>query len=490
MNGLDDGLIIDNFAGGGGASIGIAMAMGRPADIAVNHDPEAVAMHAANHPDTLHLCQDVWAVDPVEVCAGRPVTLAWFSPDCTHFSRAKGGKPVSHNRRCLADVVIRWARAVQPRVVFLENVAEFQDWGPLDEDGRPLPEGRGLEFRRWLSELRGCGYDVELRELVACDYGAPTSRKRLFVVARCDGRPIVWPRPTHGRGRSAYRTAAECIEWVIPCPSIFDRKRPLAENTLKRIARGIKRYVLECPEPFIVKNMTHNVPRGVSEPLSTILTGGHHLLVNPVVAGPFIAGVGGRQGQSPERSADRPYQTITTKADSVLVSPMLMHYRDRDGREPRFQRPDAPIGTITAGGIQQALVSAFIAEHGASAQLSLEARPMHRDEVRAFLMAYYGTDQDTQLRLPLPTVTTHDRFGIVLVEGQEYEIADIGMRMLRPRELFRAQGFPDSYRIDVECNGKPLSQASQVRMCGNSVVPLLADALVRANLVAQSEVAA
>lgn len=501
-------LIIDNFAGGGGASLGIEMALGRGPDIAVNHDPQAVAMHAANHPDTLHLCQDVWDVDPVEVCAGRPVGLAWFSPDCTHFSRAKGGKPVDRKRRCLADIVIKWARAVRPAVIALENVSEFMEWGGLLPDGRPDPAQKGLEFRRWMADLRACGYEVELRELTACDYGAPTSRKRLFVIARCDGRPIVWPTPTHGKGRQPYRTAAQCIDWTLPCPSIFDRLRPLAENTLKRIARGIRRYVLGSPEPFVVKNMTNNVARGVSEPLSTILTGGHHLLVNPVVMA-----IDHKSNPAAVWPSDRPLTTITTEARHALVVPSLIQagYGEREGQAPRTLDIEKPLGTIVAGGRKHALVAAFLAKHfggheSPGTQLSLPlstittqdhhalvAVPLavdaqdRRAEVRAFLIKYYGTDQDPQLHLPLHTITTVDRFGLVTVEGVDYEIADIGMRMLCPRELFRAQGFPDTYQIEIDVNGRRLSKSAQVRMCGNSVSPPVAAAIVRANVAAVRE---
>ena len=245
-------IIVDNFAGGGGASLGIEQALGRSPDIAVNHDPEAVAMHAANHPTTQHLCGDVWEYDPVAVCGGRPVGLLWASPDCKHFSKAKGGKPVQKKIRGLAWVVVRWAKTVRPRVIFLENVEEFQTWGPLTEAGMPDPAKKGLTFQRWMRELRACGYVVEMKQLRACAYGAPTTRKRLFVIARCDGQPIVWPEPTHGAGRIPYRTAAECIDWSIPIPSIFERARPLAENTMRRIARGIRRFVLEAERPFLV----------------------------------------------------------------------------------------------------------------------------------------------------------------------------------------------------------------------------------------------
>lgn len=535
-------LIVDSFAGGGGASLGISWALGRGPDVAINHDAEAIALHAANHPDTHHYCENVWKVDPREACAGRPVGLMWLSPDCKHFSKAKGGKPVNKKVRGLAWVAVRWAKAVRPRVVVLENVEEFQGWGPLLANGHPCPVRKGLTFRRFVGRLRALGYVVEWRELRACDYGAPTTRKRLFLVARCDGQPIVWPKSTHGKGRpKPWRTAAECIDWSLPCPSIFltaaeaktiGVKRPLAEATLRRIARGVQRYVLDAAEPFIV-------------------------------------GVGGRMGQSAERAVDRPYQTITAKGDAALVVPTLINTRngERDGQAPRVRDIAQPYATVTAKGSQGALVAAFLAKHygghetpgsqmtlpmdtvtvtdhhalvaahvvkhyGGRVGSSLEeplhtvtaesvhhgvvasslvklkgtsqdgqptdaplhtvqAGGLHYAEVRAFLIKYYGTDQDPRLELPLHAVTSRDRFGLVTVRGEQYTIADIGMRMLAPRELYRAQGFPDSYRIDIPFNGKPLSKTAQVRMCGNSVCPPLAEAIVRANYGAERiEVAA
>jgi DNA (cytosine-5)-methyltransferase 1 len=469
--GLDE-LIVDNFAGGGGASLGIEMALGRSPDIAVNHDPEAIAMHEANHPRTRHLCGDVWDVNPAEVCAGRPVGLAWFSPDCKHFSKAKGGKPVEKGIRGLAWVAIRWAAAVRPRVIILENVEEFQTWGPLLEDGRPCPERRGFTFRRWLARLTNMGYQVELRELRACDYGAPTTRKRLFVIARCDGAAIVWPEPTHRQ--SEYLTAASCIEWGLPVPSIFGRARPLAANTLRRIARGVRRYVLDTADPFIVP-VTHPQDQrvhGVREPFRTI-TGAH-------------------------------------RGELALVSPSMIQvsWGEREGQAPRILDIQKPLGTVVAGGIKQALVAAFLAKHygGHETPGTTPRRPFdtittidhhalvtaslgadRRPEVRAFLDTYYGTgEQDGQLGLPMHTVTTKHRFGLVTVAGEAYQIADIGMRMLVPRELFRAQGFHDGYVIDPVVGGKRLSKGAQVRMCGNSVSPPLARALVAANVGAES----
>lgn len=441
-------LIVDNFAGGGGASTGIEAALGEAIALAVNHDGAALAMHEANHPETRHLCGDVFDVDPLEATKGQPVGLAWFSPDCTHFSKAKSGKPIRDKKiRGLAWVVIRWAKVVKPRLIMLENVEEFEQWGPLLDDGSPCPKRKGLTFRRWWRELERAGYQVEMRILRACDYGAPTSRKRLFVVARCDGRPIVWPEPTHGPGRIPYRTAAECIDWSIPCPSIFDRKRPLAEATMRRIARGIFKYVIGNSEPFIVDGNAQ----------SMIQTG----------------------------------------------------YGERKGQAPRALDLEAPLGTIVGGGCKHALVTAFLAKHYGGNETpgtpldrvmdTVTAKDHHAlvgcglerledaghraERVRAFLLKYYGTDQDPRLNEPLHTITSHDRFALVTVNGEDYAITDIGMRMLTPRELYNAQGFPADYVIDPIFRGRHLTKTQQVRLCGNSVPPPLAEALTRANMI-------
>ena len=463
-------LIVDNFAGGGGASTGIELALGRHVDIAINHDPEAVAMHLLNHPQTEHHCESVWDIDPLAVTQGRPVGLAWFSPDCKHFSKAKGGKPRDKRIRGLAWVAVRWAALVRPRVVILENVEEFQTWGPLLADGTPCPARKGDTFRAFVGALHAQGYAVEWRELRACDYGAPTTRKRLFLVARCDGRPIVWPTPTHGAPGSAgvkartlkpWRTAAECIDWALRCPSIFERKRPLADATLRRIAKGVMRYVVEAAEPFIV-GLAH---------------------------GEFSERAGSRT-----HALHDPIRTIHAGGGNfALVAPVLTECANASS--PRSMPIDEPLRTIcaeTKGG-HHALVTAFLAKHfggnytGPGAPLT---EPMHtvttQDHhalVCAFLTKYYGEGgQDQALADPLHTIPTVDRFGLVTVEQQQYRIADIGMRMLEPRELYRAQGFPESYQIAPVIDGKPLPKRAQVRMCGNSVSPPLAAALARANV--------
>lgn len=464
-------LVVDLFAGGGGASTGIEQAIGRAVDVAVNHDPEAVSLHQANHPQTQHHVSDVFEVDPLAVTDGRPVGLLWASPDCKHFSKAKGGKPVSKKIRSLAWVVIKWAKAVRPRMIALENVEEFQTWGPLGPDNMPCPRRKGRTFARWVGSLRGLGYAVEWRELRACDYGAPTIRKRLFLIARRDGQPIVWPEATHGAPDSLgvkakklkpWRTAAECIDWSIPAPSIFERARPLADATCRRIAKGIMRYVVEAAEPFIVPGLA--VP--------TIISMGH----------------GERAGQQPRvPGVERPHSTITAQGQhSALVMAFLAkHYGGVVGSDLRD-----PIGTVTSVD-HHSLVSATMvtidnqSSTGGTADIREPLRTTTVENrhavVQAFLTTYYGTDQDPGLRDPLHTVTTKDRFGLVMVKGEPYAIVDIGLRMLAPRELYRAQGFPESYQIDRGADGRALTKTAQVRMCGNSVCPPLARALVAAN---------
>jgi DNA (cytosine-5)-methyltransferase 1 len=614
-------IIVDSFAGGGGASLGIERALGRSPDIAINHDEAAIAMHAANHPATRHLQHNVWKVDPSAATGGAPVGLMWASPDCKHFSKAKGGKPVARNIRDLAWVVVSWARQVRPRVICLENVEEFRTWGPLDGDNRPDPERKGETFRQWVGELRRLGYRVEHRELRACDYGAPTIRKRLFLIARCDGRPIVWPKPSHGDPRSVevkagrlkpWRTAAGIIDWSLACPSIFltreearalGVKRPLAEATMARIAKGVKRYVLDAKEPFVV-TINHSGEgfrgQGLDEPFRTVAAARDaHGLVAPVFAygqqggavrdanaplhtvtasakdtnaivAPTLVGCGGRAGQSRPRSASEPLATITSKADTCLVAAHLTkfntgsvgasldepaptvtansflqrpggaapigivsahlsaYYGDGDGSTDRSAPADEPLRTVTTEN-RHAVVAAFLAQHnsgvvghdarepvstltrtgshqavvsaglmslkgaerrGASIDAphaTVTAQGCHSADVRAFLVKYYGEGgQDRAVGEPLHTIPTRDRFGLVTVAGEVYEIADIGMRMLTPRELFRAQGFPDSYDITTGPGGRRLTQAEQIGRCGNSVCPDLAEAIVRANYAAQA----
>lgn len=522
-------ITVDLFAGGGGASTGLEQALGRHVDIAVNHDPEAIALHTINHPQTEHYVSDVFEINPHVATRGRPVGLLWASPDCKHFSKAKGGKPVSKRIRGLAWVVVKWAKAVRPRVIILENVEEFQTWGPLNNDGMPCPERKGQTFQLWKEQLRALGYRLEYKELRACDYGAPTIRKRFFMVARCDGLPIVWPQQTHfakpAKGQLAWRPASDIIDWSIPCPSIFERKRPLADATCRRIAKGVMRYVVESANPFIVTNTTGHPGAGIDEPLRTVTTGGHHALVVPTL---IQTGYGERPRQAPRvpgldkplgtvvasqkhavvaaflakhytgvvgSDMQDPIGTVTSVDHHSLITANLVHMGHGEGKAggKRFSHGirdvEQPLNTVTASGCPAGLVTSHLVklrnnQFGQShdePMPTLTAGGGHVGEVRAFLLKYYGTDQDPQMGEPLHTVTTKDRFGLVTVHGIDYQIVDIGLRMLTPRELYRAQGFPDSYIIDQKPDGSPLTKTAQVRMCGNSVCPPLAHALVRAN---------
>lgn len=553
-------LFVDNFAGGGGASTGIEMAIGRSVDIAINHDPDAIAMHKVNHPATKHYCEDVWQVDPKEACNGNSVALAWFSPDCTHFSRAKGGKPVDKNIRGLSWVVIKWGLAVRPRVIMMENVPEIQTWGPLREDGKPIKERTGETFNSFLLALtdglpkehpafaeccealeispnsedaeritRGLGYKVEWTVLKSCDYGAPTTRTRFYLIARSDGNPIVWAKPTHAPRKSdevregkllPYRTAAECIDWSIPAKSIFEREKPLAENTLRRIARGIKKFVIDNPEPFIVTvNHSGEGFRGqdISEPLKTATEKNGYGVVVPTI---MCNNTG-----HPGASVDAPAPTVTTGNHEYLITPSLIQYHSETAEdETRGQKVDEPLMTIDTspryalsvanimknygGGyigagsdlgepldtITAKDHNSLVTAHILTMRKNMDGQKMdeplttvscsgaHHAEVQAFLVKYYGTSYAQKASEPLDTITPKDRFGLVTIHGEEYIITDIKMRMLEPRELFRAQGFPDDYIIEHDAEGNPYPRTKQVARCGNAVTPPVPAALVRVNL--------
>ena len=618
------GIIVDNFAGGGGASTGIEAALGRAVDIAINHDEEAIRMHEVNHPGTHHIRNNIWQIDPKEVTGRQHVELAWFSPDCKHFSKAKGGKPREKSIRDLAWVVVLWAQRVKPDVILLENVEEFRTWGPLCDEGKPIKERAGETFAKWTRELRKAGYKIQWKGLRACDYGAPTIRKRFFMIARRDGNPIVWPAPTHGKPDSPdvlsgklkpWRTAAEIIDWSIPCPSIFDRKKPLAEKTLRRIAHGIMKFVVNNPAPFIVP-LTHHGSDGrsygLSDPLHTV-TGanrGEMALVSPhitkfrantighaadeplhtVTANSFVKRPGGsaplgvveaaiapfatyaQQGGA-NRSVDDPIHTVTAsnKDQNCIAAAHLVHIGngEREGQAPRAMDAEKPLGTVVAGGVKHHAVTAFMqkfAENGKGVDPSeplhtvmagaprhavvcahleqanggpnnenlagraaddplstvatsgsqqrvvtsnlvklrgtsrhgqpteeplhtVSAGGTHMAEVRAFLLKYYSSAQHGQeASEPLHTLTHQARFGLVtvMVDGEEYVIVDIGMRMLTPRELFNAQGFPPDYIIEQDAQGQPITKTAQVAKCGNSVCPPIAEALVRAQLPAEA----
>lgn len=533
-NMINGELVVDNFAGGGGASTGIELATGYSVDIAINHDPEAIKMHKVNHPNTKHYCENVWEVDPVKACKGHPVGLAWFSPDCKHFSKAKGGKPVEKNIRGLAWVVLKWAALVRPRVIMLENVEEFQTWGPCipirDKDtgrvivsmvGRhdrekneprtrvadpgevvpvdrqifqPDPKRSGQTYKKWRKQLEALGYEIDTKELVAADYGAPTMRKRFFMIARCDGKPIVWPEPTHGPADSEevkagllkpYVGAYTQLDFSLPCPSIFDtaeeikRKygiravRPLAQKTMDRIARGLKKFVLDNPEPFIIQ-CNHGGERrqnDIKEPLPTI-TGKHgYGIVEPKIV-PYM---GTNTTNHPGGNCKNPIHTITTGNQQCLISPTLIQYHSETSKdEVRGQSIEDPIMTVD-GSNRYGLVTSFLHkyydggytgagdtvenplptvtswDHNSLCAVNLIQMNNHCDgrdvkepiptitagdghfgEVRAFLIKYYGQGTGQDVKEPLDTVTSRDRFGLVTINGTDYKIVDIGLRMLEP----------------------------------------------------------
>lgn len=500
-----DELVVDNFAGGGGASMGIELALGRPVDIAINHDIDAIRMHEVNHPHTKHYCESVWNIDPLKVTEGRPVGLAWFSPDCKHFSKARGGTPVSKKIRGLAWVALRWAATVRPRIIILENVEEFTTWGPVraDTDGNvyPCPKRKGQTFNAFKNALGRHGYTVEHRELRASEHATPTIRKRLFLIARCDGQPISWPEPTHGAGLLPQRTAAECIDWTLPCPSIFlskeegrdlGVKRPLADATMHRIAAGIMRFVVNNPDPFIVKvNHGYDYFRGqqVNEPLQTVTSKLGSGVVMPVLA-PLITEHANASNQR-NMPADAPLRTQCAEVKGghfALVSTFLAkHYTGVVGVDVR-----EPVPTVTTID-HSAVVSATLVGAGGpsySGKPTPVDQPIgtiptenHRSLVTAFLVKYYSEGGQWQGPAdPMHTIPTKDRIGLVMVKGEPYQIVDIGMRMLTPRELFNAQGFPADYVIDHDGHGKAFTKTAQVARCGNSVCPPLAAALVRANM--------
>lgn len=504
-------LIVDNFAGGGGASTGIEMATGISVDIAINHDPEAIKMHKANHPSTKHYCESVWDVDPIKACNGHPVALAWFSPDCKHFSKAKGGKPKDKNIRGLAWVALRWAGKVRPRVIMLENVEEFKTWGPLNRSHRPIKAKQGVTFERFVSQLEALGYKVEHRELVAADYGAPTMRKRFFLIARCDGKPIVWAKPTHAPADSEevkvgllkpYVGAYTQLDFSLPCPSIFDTAeeikekygiravRPLAPKTMERIARGLKKFVIDNAEPFVVQvnhsGAKSDYCKSANEPLSTV-TGKHGF----GIVEPYMVQIG-QTGFTADRSKDvrETLTTIVSKNEHCLISPTLIQYHgETSEKDVRGQTIEEPIMTVDSSN-RYGLVTSFLSKFYKSGTGQDVREPLHTittsaghfGEVRAFLIKYYGDATGQDIKNPLDTVTTKDRFGLVTIDGVDYQIVDIGLRMLEPKELYGCQGFPDDYIIDHDYTGKSYPRSEQVRRCGNAVCPPIPAALVRANL--------
>lgn len=500
-------IVVDNFAGGGGASTGIEIAIGRSVDIAINHDPAAISMHRANHPTTEHYTEDVWKVDPVKACAGRPVALAWFSPDCKHHSKAKGGKPVSKHIRGLAWVAVRWAKKVHPRVIMLENVEEFMDWGRLDANSRPDPRYKGETFRRFIHQLERQGYRVEYRLLRACDYGAPTIRRRFFLIARCDGQPIRWPEPTHGDPdglevlaglKKPWVPVADVLDFSLPCPSIFATSeeiweqygiravRPLSENTMKRIARGIMKFVVDNPRPFIVQvNHSGDSFRGqdVTEPLDTITAKHGTGVILPSLIQYHSEQTEDVRGQQ----IRKPLMTVDASNRYGLVSTFISKYYGGDNVAAGADKPLPTVTAIDHNAVCAVSVTQFnnnsVGQEVTKPLNTMTACTNHFAEVSAFLVKYYGTgDNAVSCKDPAPTITAKDRMGLVTVHGQDYQIVDIGLRMLTPRELFDAQGFPSDYIIDVDADGKAYPKSEQVARCGNAVCPPIPTALVRANL--------
>jgi DNA (cytosine-5)-methyltransferase 1 len=566
-------IIVDNFAGGGGASTGIEIATGRAVAIAINHDPAAILMHKTNHPYTEHFQASVWDIDPVAVCRGRRVGLAWFSPDCKHFSKAKGAALVDRKIRGLAWITLRWAAKVRPRVIILENVEEFQTWGAVRK-GKPVKKLAGTTFRKFIRQLEELGYTVEYRELIAADYGAPTSRKRFYMIARCDGKPIVWPKPTHSKtgadGLPKWRSAAEIIDWSLPCPSVFATKaeimdryglkavRPLAKNTMRRIIRGVDKFTIRSGKPFIVQQKFQNAAQNIEKPLTTVTAVGAHELCKPLLAPVTVTNTSNSVGGT----VGAPVHTVTTAGNQMLVTPFLAECNHSGGGHI------APVTdahkTITAkhtGGIVAPALIQYHTEQTEHVRASGLGTPIHTVDASnrygltcANLVEYYTGGRPLDVQDPMHTVTSHDREAVVAahvvkfkgdnlghgadepmqtvttsagefavckvylakmhggdelgywplirdllnefcgytlaedevllleIGGALYYIADIGLRMLSPRELYNAMGFPPDYIIDRDYEGHEYKKSAQVARCGNAVCPPVASALVRANL--------
>lgn len=579
---FDGEIIVDNFAGGGGASTGIEIATGRLVALAVNHDPAAILMHRTNHPYTEHFQASVWDIDPKAVCRGRPVGLAWFSPDCKHFSKAKGAALVDRKIRGLAWITLRWAATVRPRVIILENVEEFRTWGPVRK-GKPVKKLAGTTFRKFIRQLEELGYDVEYRELIAADYGAPTSRKRFYLIARCDGRPIVWPEPTHSKtgadGLPRWRSAAEIIDWSLPCPSVFATKaeimdryglkavRPLAKNTMRRIIRGVDKFTIRSGKPFIVQQKFQNAAQDIEKPLTTVTAVGAHELCKPLLAPvtvtntsnsvgatvgepvhtvttagnqmlvtPSLVSIGQTGGGDRIRDLREPVPTTVSKQEACLVAPALIQYHTEQTEHVRASGLGAPINTVDASN-RYGLTCANLVEYYTGGRPLDVAEPMHtvtshdrEAVVAAHVVKFKGDNVGTPPSEPLQTVTASagkeracsggtfavckaylakmrsgDDLGhwpeirallnefcgyalaeddVLLLEigGALYYIADIGLRMLSPRELYNAMGFPPDYIIDRDYEGNEYKKSAQVARCGNAVCPPVASALVRANL--------
>ena len=571
---FDGEIIVDNFAGGGGASTGIEIATGRLVALAINHDPAAILMHKTNHPYTEHFQASVWDIDPVAVCRGRPVGLAWFSPDCKHFSKAKGAALVDRKIRGLAWITLRWAAKVRPRVIILENVEEFQTWGPVRK-GKPVKKLAGTTFRKFIAQLKALGYAVEYRELIAADYGAPTSRKRFYMIARCDGKPIVWPKPTHSKtgadGLPKWRSAAEIIDWSLPCPSVFATKaeimdryglkavRPLAKNTMRRIIRGVDKFTIRSGKPFIVQQKFQNAAQDIEKPLTTVTAVGAHELCKPLLAPvtvtntsnsvggtvgeqvhtvttagnqmlvtPSLVSIGQTGGGDRIRDIREPVPTTVSKQEACLVAPALIQYHTEQTEHVRASGLGAPINTVDASN-RYGLTCASLVEYYTGGRPLDVNDPMHtvtshdrEAVVAAHVVKFKGDNLGHGMTEPMQTVTTsagefalckahlakthsgddlgywpeirallnefcgytlaEDDVLLLEISGGLYYIADIGLRMLSPRELYNAMGFPPDYIIDRDYEGHEYKKSAQVARCGNAVCPPVAFALVRANL--------
>ena len=572
---FDGEIIVDNFAGGGGASTGIEIATGRLVALAVNHDPAAILMHKTNHPYTEHFQASVWDIDPVAVCRSRPVGLAWFSPDCKHFSKAKGAALVDRKIRGLAWITLRWAAKVRPRVIILENVEEFQTWGPVRK-GKPVKKLAGTTFRKFIDQLTELGYTVEYRELIAADYGAPTSRKRFYMVARCDGKPIVWPKPTHSKtgadGLPKWRSAAEIIDWSLPCPSVFASKaeimdryglkavRPLAKNTMRRVIRGVDKFTIRSGKPFfVIQQKFQNAAQNIEKPLTTVTAVGAHELCKPLLAPvtvtntsnsvggtvgapvhtvttagnqmlvtPSLVSIGQTGGGDRIRDLREPVPTTVSKQEACLVSPSLIQYHTEQTEHVRASGLGTPINTVDASN-RYGLTCANLVEYYTGGRPLDVQDPMHtvtshdrEAVVAAHVVKFKGDNLGHGADEPMQTVTTsagefavckvylakmhggdelgywplirdllnefcgytlaEDEVLLLEISGALYYIADIGLRMLSPRELYNAMGFPPDYIIDRDYEGNEYKKSAQVARCGNAVCPPVASALVRANL--------
>lgn len=571
--GIDDEIFVDSFAGGGGASTGMEVGLGITVAAAINHDPAAILMHKTNHPYTEHYQASVWDVDPRDVCRGRPVGGAWFSPDCKHFSKAKGAALVDKKIRGLAWITLRWAALVRPRVIFLENVEEFQTWGPVRK-GKPVKKLAGTTFRKFIGQLRDLGYEVEWRELVAADYGAPTSRKRFVLIARCDGKPIVWPKPTHSKtgadGLPRWRCAAEIIDWSLPCPSVFASKaqimdkyglkavRPLAKNTMRRIIRGVDKFTIRSGKPFIVQQKFQNAAQNIEKPLTTVTAVGAHELCKPLLAPvtvtntsnsvggtvgapvhtvttagnqmlvtPSLVSIGQTGGGDRIRDLREPVPTTVSKQEACLVSPSLIQYHTEQTESVRASGLGTPIYTVDASN-RYGLTCANLVEYYTCGRPLDVQEPMHtvtshdrEAVVAAHVVKFKGDNLGHGADEPMQTVTTsagefavckvylakirsgddlghwpeirallnefcgytlaEDEVLLLEISGALYYIADIGLRMLSPRELYNAMGFPPDYIIDRDYMGNPYPKNEQVARCGNAVCPPMAAAVARAN---------